>query len=210
MFYVIARFICFVFFKICFRLKIFGRENFPKKGPLIVASNHVSFFDPIIAGVGAPRSLYFLARDSLFKVKLFSKILYSVNAFPIKREKRDINAFRMSLDKLSQGKAIFIFPEGTRSKDGSLQRPKYGIGFLEAKSGASIVPCYIKGSDRALPRDAIFPRFRQIAVYYGKPVKFDKNISGDKKEQYMYIAEQVMKAIGELKEKADKIEFRNQ
>jgi len=104
---------------------------------------------------------------------------------------------RAAADKLHSGKAVLIFPEGTRSKDGRLGVPRAGIGFLAANSGAIILPCYIKGSREALPKGAVFPRFKKISVRIGKPLRFDKNGSG--KEYYMRIAEDTMSAIAQLK-----------
>ncbi len=197
MIYFIGKWTLFLLFKICFRLKIVGAENCPRNGALIVAPNHASFFDPIIAGIAVPRDLNFMARDSLFKNKIFGKVLSLVNSFPLKREGADLAAMKMAIDKLLSGKAVLIFPEGTRSKDGNLGKPRPGIGLLEANSGANILPCYIKGSIDALPRDAAFPRFRKISVYIGRPLKFDINVSG--RDSYMRIAAEVMKAISELK-----------
>ncbi|MEK6732622.1 MAG: lysophospholipid acyltransferase family protein [Candidatus Omnitrophota bacterium] len=197
MIYFISRNILKLLFTIFFRLRITGSENCPKSGPLIIASNHASFFDPLIAGFAVPRPLNFMARDSLFRNKIFGKILMAVNAFPLRREGADLGAMRLAIDKLCQGNAVLIFPEGTRSKDGSLGEPRAGIGFLAAASGAQILPCYIKGSMAVLPRGAIFPRFKKISVRMGKPLKFDKMDSC--KEYYAKIASQTMAAIGELK-----------
>ena len=122
----------------------------------------------------------------------------SVNAFPLRREGADMGAMRAAIDKLRQGEAVLIFPEGTRSKDGNLGTPRAGIGLLAAMSGANILPCYIKGSIDALPRGAIFPRFKKISVYIGRPLQFNVNVSG--KDSYMQIAAQVMQAIRELKD----------
>jgi len=204
MFYAVARFTVMLLFKICFRMKAFGRENFPKDGPVIVAPNHASFLDPVAVGISAPRVLNYMARDTLFRFRPFGKLLSMVNVFPLKREKGDVNAFRKALEQLKENKAILVFPEGTRSRDGNLQRPKDGIGFLSAMSGASIVPCYVKGSFKALPRGASFPRFEDVTVYFGKPVKFSAdNSPADKKERYRIIASDVMKRIEELKKNAD-------
>ncbi|PIP67796.1 MAG: 1-acyl-sn-glycerol-3-phosphate acyltransferase [Candidatus Omnitrophica bacterium CG22_combo_CG10-13_8_21_14_all_43_16] len=200
MIYFISRNILKLFFKIFFRLKIVGSANCPKTGPLIIAPNHTSFLDPLIAGFAVPRPLNFMARRSLFKNKFFGNIIKSVNAFPLKREGADVGAMRLAIDKLCQGKAVLIFPEGTRSKDGNLGEPRAGIGFLAASSGANILPCYIKGPREALPKGAIFPRFKKITVYVGKPLKMDKNKS--EKEYYMQIAEDTMAAIKDLKNKA--------
>ena len=172
------------------------------RGPVIIASNHASFLDPMMVGVGAPRKLNYLARDTLFRFRPFAKILYLVNTYPIRRQASDISAFKLALDKLSQGKAVFVFPEGTRSKDGSLQEPKSGIGFLQKSSRASILPCYVKGSMEAWPRHSRFPRPRPVSVYFGRPLSFDEKFSGEKKERYMHVAREVMKAIGELKKRA--------
>lgn len=205
MFYTFARFILFLLFKICFRVKVFGRENFPLKGPVIVTPNHVSFFDPVLVGISAPRKLNFLAKESLYRFKPFARILYLVNTFPLKQEGSDIGAFRLSLNKLSQGKPVLIFPEGTRSQDGNLQEPKYGIGFLAVKSGATILPCYVKGSMDALPRHSRFPKFKSISVHFGRPLKLDRDFSGDKRARYVHIAGQVMLAISELRKNADAV-----
>ncbi len=200
MIYFIARNILKLLFKIFFRLKITGAENCPKNGPLIVASNHASFFDPLIAGFAVPRELNFMARDSLFRNRIFGKMIAMVNAFPLRREGADLVAMRLAIDKLCQGKAVLIFPEGTRSRDGNLGTPRAGIGLLAASSGANILPCYIKGSIKVLPKGAIFPRLKKISVCIGKPVKFDKNGSG--REYYGQIAENTMAAISELKSRS--------
>ncbi len=202
MFYTFVRFIGFLLFKIFFRLGIFGRENFPKEGPVIVAPNHASFLDPIIVGIGAPRKLNYLARDTLFKSRPFAKFLYLINVSPIRRETGDVNAFKLALNRLSQKKAVIIFPEGTRSRDGNLQDPKSGIGFLQVSSGATILPCYVKGSMEAWPRHSRFPRPRPVSVYFGKPLRFDGGFTGER-ERYTFIARQVMAAINELKENVD-------
>jgi len=201
MIYFISRSILKALFKIFFRLKIIGSENCPENGPLIVAPNHASFLDPLIAGFAVPRELNFMARNSLFRNKIFGRILTAVNAFPLKRKGADVGAMRLAIDKLCHGKAVLIFPEGTRSKDDRLGIPGAGIGLLAASSGANILPCYIKGSREALPRGAVFPRFKKITVYVGKPLRVDKNSYG--KEYYMQIAEDTMREINALKDNED-------
>jgi len=201
MIYFISRSILKALFKIFFRLKIIGSENCPENGPLIVAPNHASFLDPLIAGFAVPRELNFMARNSLFRNKIFGRILTAVNAFPLKRKGADVGAMRLAIDKLCHGKAVLIFPEGTRSKDDRLGIPGAGIGLLAASSGASILPCYIKGSREALPRGAVFPRFKKITVYVGKPLRIDKNSYG--KKYYMQIAEDTMREINALKDNED-------
>jgi 1-acyl-sn-glycerol-3-phosphate acyltransferase len=203
MFYTISRFILYLFFKIFFRIKVFGRENFPKKGPLIVAPNHVSFLDPIAVGIGAPRKLIYLARDTLFRFKPFAYILRRVNTFPLKREAGDLAAFKLALGKLSEGRAVLVFPEGTRSKDGNFQEAKLGIGFLQKATDAGILPCYVKGSVDAMPRHSLVPKFKPVSVYFGRPLDLDGIPPGDKKQRYSYVANMTMEAIAELKKNAN-------
>lgn len=202
MLYTFARFILFLLFKIFFQLKVFGIENFPNKGPIIVTPNHVSYLDPLIVGVGAPRKLIFLARDNLFHFRFFARLLNKLNAFPLKREGGDISAFKLAVGKLLAGQAVLVFPEGTRSNDGKLQDPKLGIGFLEKVTGADVLPCYVKGSVDALPRHSLFPKFKPVSLYFGEPLRFSKEFSGDRKQRYAEIAGRVMMAIAELEKNA--------
>jgi len=200
MMYFIGRAILRSLFKIFFRLKIEGSGNCPQGGPLILAPNHASFLDPIIAGLAVKRELNFMARDTLFRNRVFRWILRSVNAFPLRREGADLSAMKLAVDKLRQGNAVLIFPEGTRTSDGNLGEPRTGIGFLAAASGAQVLPCYIKGSMEALPRGAVLPRFKSISVYVGRPLKFTGDVSG--RDAYDRIASETMKAISDLKDKA--------
>ena len=202
--YTFWRFIFFLLFKIFLRLKVSGRGNFPEDGPVIVAPNHVSFLDPIVVGVAAPRKLNYLARSTLFRSRIFAKMLSWANVSPIKRKTGDINAFKLALNRLWQQKPVLVFPEGTRSQDGELQKPKSGIGFLQVTSGASILPCYVRGSREVWPRHSKFPRCGHISVHFGKPLRFEKDFSGSKKERYMYIAQEVMRSIKELQKDASK------
>jgi len=206
MIYFISRNILKLLFKIFFRLRIVGSVNCPKTGPLIIAPNHTSFLDPLIAGFAVPRPVNFMARRSLFRNRIFGNIIKSVNAFPLRREGADVGAMRTAIDKLCHGKAVLIFPEGTRSKDENLGVARAGIGFLAASSGANILPCYIKGSREVLPKGSIFPRFKKITVYVGRPLKIYKNKS--EKEYYMQVAEDTMAAIRDLKNKAQQLEKR--
>ncbi|MDP6685343.1 MAG: lysophospholipid acyltransferase family protein [Candidatus Omnitrophota bacterium] len=202
MVYIFTRLLAKLVFKVLFNLKIFGRRNFPKEGPIIVASNHASFIDPVAIGIGASRKMYFMARGSLFRSRFFGKYLRLINTFPVKLKGGDINAFKMTLGKLKDKRAVLIFPEGTRSVDGNLQKPHSGIGFLQVASGASILPCYVKGSEEALPKGVKLPRFKRVSVHFGKQMRFDDRVSGHKKEKYTAIAREVMKEIGKLKENA--------
>lgn len=193
-----------VFFKAYLSLKVIGRENIPKRGAFIFASNHSSYLDPILLGVSAHRSLNYMAQEDLFKRPFLGWALRKVRSFPVKRDESDFRAIKDALRKLAEGNPLVIFPEGTRSKDGSLKSAKPGIGFIGARSGVPVVPAYIKGAFEALPRGAASLRRRPVSVYIGMPVNFDKtyfNTNTRNRDAYQEMSEAVMRSITRLKEK---------
>jgi len=122
-----------------------------------------------------------------------------VGAIPVNRGRFDLSAIKGSLEKLHEGGVVSVFPEGTRSKDGSIKDPKGGVGFLAAKAQVPVVPLCIKGSDKALPPHAIFIRLKHIEVNIGEPVlprMFLKNGSYD----YQALSNKVMERIRSFSE----------
>src|SRR5690349_24126744 len=151
MFYWFAYFLLWLSSKVFFPLSVRGAEHVPASGRVIIASNHVSYLDPIILGLAYRKRISYLAKDALFKNKLFGWILRNVEAFPIKRESGDIGALREALKRLSRRSSLVVFPEGTRKGTVGQKEAHQGIGFLAAKSGVPVVPAYIVGSDKVLP-----------------------------------------------------------
>jgi 1-acyl-sn-glycerol-3-phosphate acyltransferase len=163
--YAVARFVCWVIFKALFRLKVVGSENLPRSGALIVASNHVSYFDPPLVGVGAPRPLNYMAKEELFHIPVLAPLIKLLNAFPVDRGKGDVSAIRRALAILGRGEALLIFPEGGRNRTGEAPG-QLGTALLVARSGAPVIPAFVDGS--AHPR-----LFSRITVSYGKPMHFE-------------------------------------
>ncbi len=190
--YLLAKFIGFFVYNLFFSIEIKGKENFPKRGSFIVASNHLSYLDPPTIGYVCPRKLYFFAKSSLFKIKVFSNLIKLLGAIPLERESEISLSLRKGLEILKKGEGIVIFPEGTRSKDGLIKEGKPGIGFLTIKSNAPIIPVKLEGTNKALPFDGKFIRIKKIKVIIGKPIYFEK-------ESYKKISEEVMKIIKNLK-----------
>jgi 1-acyl-sn-glycerol-3-phosphate acyltransferase len=202
MLYLFIRFVTLFLCRILFRLEVFGQNNIPLEGGFILASNHASYLDPPLLGVACPRILYFLANKELFKNIFFARFISSLNAFPIDTQTGDLKTLRWAIRELKAGKPLAIFPEGRRTFDGELEKPKLGVGFLAIKAGVCIVPTFIKGSKEALPREGKFIRLKKIAVYFGPPIKieeFSKQLSNT--ELYQAIAEKVMAQISRLKAK---------
>jgi len=158
-----------------YRLSSSGYENIPKKGPIIVVANHVSYLDPPALAVGCRRELSFMAKEELFKYPVLGTVIKMLSAFPVDRKKIDIRAFRMSLRFLKQGKAVALFPEGTRQRLGhkNLGELHTGAAYLALKAGVPLIPVGISGTDRVMPDGKHLPRLSKIFVNIGKPINLD-------------------------------------
>jgi 1-acyl-sn-glycerol-3-phosphate acyltransferase len=168
--YEFAKFIFWVSLKLFFRFDVKGKENIPSVGGFILAGNHVSYLDPIVFGVACPLKLNYMARDTLFRNPFAAWALRHANVFPLKRNSADVGALKEALRRLKSGGGILLFPEGTRSVDGEVQEALQGVGFLARKSGVTVVPAFVKGTQNALPKGAKSLRPAPIEVIFGKPV----------------------------------------
>jgi 1-acyl-sn-glycerol-3-phosphate acyltransferase len=155
-----------------FSLERTGRKNIPKKGPVILASNHRSFLDPFLIGCCMWRPVYFVAKRELFSKGWQAWILNGLGAFPIKRGESDEQSMATARAVLERGGAVVIFPEGTRIRKGQLARPKRGVGRLALETGAPVVPIAIMGSERARRGLRIRPVWARVRC--GRPLTFPK------------------------------------
>lgn len=162
--------------KVFFGLEVKGRENIPKRGGFILASNHASYLDPIVLGVACSRKLNFMAKQELFVNPFFSWILLRVGAFPVKRESADLSAIKEAMRRLKKGMPLVLFPQGSRKFDGTSREPYPGIGFLAAKLEVPVVPVFIKGTEKALPKEAKFIRLTKISLHFGKQISLERRM----------------------------------
>ncbi len=193
------------FCRLYFRLEARGLENVPRRGPVIIASNHVSYLDPPVIGCLIPRVVNFLARDTLFRNPIFGAVLLKYQAVPVDRES-GAAGLRAILDRLHTGGLIIVFPEGTRSLDGSLLSAKPGVGMTVLKSAAPVVPVRVLGSFESLGRHQWFPRPRKIIVCFGAAESFaaarEEAVTCTKprlKQMYQQVADELMARIAALK-----------
>ena len=167
-YYRAARFVVYALMRILFgaevrrRLKVDFNENY------IFACNHVAYADPPFVAATLPREVFFVAKASLFRRRLFAWFLGTLNAMPIRRGMFDRECMRKSLELLSQQKSLLIFPEGGRISGGELGAPKSGVGFLALHSGVAVVPMYVSGTNR-LWRCLL--RRERLTVSYGRPIR---------------------------------------
>jgi len=159
---------------LAYGIRFSGRENIPATGGVLVVSNHQSHLDPPMVGIGSPRRLNFLARESLFHFAPFRKLLQSLEVIPLDMEGKGISGMKESLRRLKRGEPLMIFPEGSRTHDGRIAPFMPGFTALAVRSGAAILPAAIDGAFQAWPRHHLFPRLGKISVHFGAPLTPDE------------------------------------
>ena len=164
-----------------FRGRVFGCQNVPHTGGVLLVCNHQSFLDPVLATLVLPRECHYMARDSLFRNPFFRRLIESLNAFPIKRGTADLGAIRETLRRLKAGQLVVTFPEATRTTDGSVAPMHSGVILLARKARVPIVPGLILGAFESWPRQARLPRPRPVIIAYGTPLspRMLKSFDGD-------------------------------
>ena len=190
------------FFKSLFfifhRHKVKGLENIPE-GAAIIAPNHVSHYDPPVVAISSPFEVYFLARESLFKVPLLGPLMRYLNAYPVKGTSKDMASFKLLTKLLKEGKKVCIFAEGARSWDGNLLPMQLGVGMIAMRSNCPIVPTYIQGTFEVYPRFRSFPKFwGKTTCRFGKPIDPKDYAHLDKKEAQIAITKELAQAIERL------------
>ena len=150
-----------MFSRIVHPFKVTGSENMPLEGKAILCANHQSLQDPMALATLIKRKMHFMAKKELFKVKLFSKVLSALGAFPVARGQNDLSAIRTSFKLLSEEKALGIFPEGTRFSDGEMHEAKSGVAMIALRTGAKVIPAYIVGN---------YKPFKKMTLNIGKSV----------------------------------------
>ncbi len=186
-------------FRTLFGMRVNGMEHLVTEGPVLVASNHQSYLDPPLIGAVYQTEMVYLARKSLFKG--IAKWLYAQwNAIPVDQDHPDMTSLKIIIRKLKEGERVLVFPEGSRTMDGSIGEGAPGIGLIAVKSGAVIQPMRIRGAHEALPRGCARVRFSRITVDVGPPIRLspEELKSSSNKEGYDRISKRIMAAIEAL------------
>ncbi len=164
-------------------LKFEGLERIPTDGPLIIAPNHVSNWDPIMVAIAVNRPIHFMGKSELFNYKILGKLLTRVYVFPVKRGSGDRHAIRHALMVLEEGKVLGIFPQGTRNKTGQDLQAQNGTAMIALRSTATIVPVACIGTNRKFPLGWFSP----LVVRIGEPISLEAY--KDKKVNSVYLEE---------------------
>ena len=194
-------------FKWLNRVDVFGEENIPKRGEegVMLLYNHISAIDPFL--VGATSMPFFSpvwwrapAKEELFGIPVVREIIASWGAFPVRRGKRDLEAIRKMVEMLSHS-VVVIAPEGTRSRNGQLQRGRAGVGkIIHEARPRKVIPVRVHGVDAILPKGKILPRIgRKVTITYGAPIDLSAYyLLPDSVETSQQIVDRVIQEIAAL------------
>ncbi|MTI79335.1 MAG: 1-acyl-sn-glycerol-3-phosphate acyltransferase [Firmicutes bacterium] len=161
MLYYVARFIMRMVLAVLRRWEVIGLQNAPQKDGFIIVSNHTSYWDPVAVGCAFNKPVHYMAKAELFKIPIFTSLIKGLKSFPVNRKKMDRSAIRYAIELLNDGQALGIFPEGTRSATGELQKAELGTAMLAFKSGVPVVPVGIHGAKGMLGK---------LKLVVGKPI----------------------------------------
>lgn len=194
--YTFGRFFLPWLFRVMMPIRIHNADYLPKEGGVILCCNHASMTDPVRLAYTQRRQIYFMAKEELFRNKFVSKIIRSLGAFPVSRGRGDKGAINAAQQHLNSGQVLGLFIEGTRSKDGSLLRPKSGAVMLAKSCDKPIVPCCITAKGGGLPK-----LFHTCVVAYGKPIQPEElGIEKGTPTELRNASQFVMSQIAELRE----------
>lgn len=166
MFYRFAWILCRIYLKVFRRWKVYGLENIPEDGGILVAANHTSYLDPVAVGCALHRKVSYMGKVELFRIPVLKQIITALGTFPVNREGVDREAIRTALSYLKRGKAVGIFPEGTRSRDGGMLKPQLGTAMLALKADVPIIPVAITGTRGFIG---------QVRISFGRPLVFPEH-----------------------------------
>ncbi|KGG01250.1 MULTISPECIES: lysophospholipid acyltransferase family protein [Prochlorococcus] len=184
-------------YKFVFRGHLIGRENIPQKNSFIMVSNHGSLLDPPLLGHALGRNISFMAKAELFKIPLLGFIIRACGAYPVKRGIVDKNTIKTACKKLSNDNCIGIFIDGTRQKNGRVNKPKQGAALLAFKNQKLLLPVAIVNSHRLIRFKFFIPLFSKIVIKVGKPVQPPQSASKDDlRSVTIYLQEKINNLIG--------------
>lgn len=177
-----------------FQFRVFGAERTPQDVPVIICCNHQSSIDPTLVAASIPRRLSFLARKELFASFATRKFVEFFDAIPLDRTGFSREGLTAAIDRLKQGRAVLIFPEGSRSPDGTLQPFRSGFLLLARRSRASLLPVAIAGTYEMWPRQRRFPWPTTTHLFVGEPIPYEV-YSGWKEEKALAELQRQMQAL---------------
>ena len=200
-YYSVTRFLVSSFFGWLTGWEVSGREQVPPAGGLVIASNHISFWDPPLIGSALPRECHFLAKEELFATPVLGPLIRGLHAIPIRRGLADLSGMSRAIEVLKSGEALLMFPEGSRMRDGELHPARPGVGMMAVSANVPIVPCFISGSDRP---GKWWNRSSRVRISFGAARTW-RDLAGPEvdltpgRALYQRVGDAVMREIAELR-----------
>lgn len=151
-----------------FQGRVYGMENVPKHGPVVIVANHASDFDPPLLSCSVRRPVSYMSKEELFKIPIFGRAIALYGAYPVKRGAADRSALRAAMHQIDQGWAVGIFLSGTRTPDGRIPEAKLGAAMIAAKKQVPLLPVSLWGTHRIMPKGSRLPRFVPVTVRIGQ------------------------------------------
>ena len=168
----VSLFFVYPIYRLIFRGTLIGANNIPKNESFIIVSNHGSLMDPPFLGHALGLKVSFMAKQELFRIPLLSQIIQACGAYPVKRGVVDKNSLNIAIEKLSTNNIIGIFIDGTRQRDGRVNKPKNGAALISAKTKKKLLPVAIINSHRLIRFKFLIPVFNRVIIKIGKPIEF--------------------------------------
>jgi len=178
--------------------RVYGRENAPLKGPLIVAANHLNLADPPLLSASIPRRIVFMVKHEFYHSVRGARFIRAFGAFPVHRGKLDREALQQAVRVLEQGLALGMFPEGTRSPNAQLQQAHLGTALIALRSGAPILPVGINGTEEVKGVKEVVFGHPHITVTIGQPFFLPPNEAKVNSAQLKELTDLIMSRIAEL------------
>ncbi|SEM82974.1 lysophospholipid acyltransferase family protein [Lihuaxuella thermophila] len=197
MIYSLAKGIVRAFLYLYHRIQANGMKKIPAAGPVIVVGNHVSYLDPVYIGAMLPRRIHFMAKQEIFRNAVMRCLLNIAGAFPVNRDKPQIQTMRTALHYLQNGEVVGIFPEGGRRQGNTFDELKQGAAYLAVKSNCPVVPVCIEGTEQALPRGSVWIRPVSVRMEVGQILY--PPATGSVKEKQLWLTEQIQREFIRLK-----------
>jgi len=200
-YYSATRLVARCLFRVVAGWEVRGRHHVPPQGGLVVASNHISFWDPPLIGAALPREVHYLAKTELFSTPVLGRLIRSLNAIPIRRGAADVSGLSRAIGVVRDGGAMLLFPEGSRMRDGALHPARPGVGMISVQTDARIVTCYISGSSRP---GRWFTRGARVRIRFGR-ARHWRDFAGPQADDepgrglYQAVGDAVMREIAILK-----------
>lgn len=196
-FFFVLKAIGVVLLKVFFHIQVQNAGHVPRKGPLIVAANHFSYMDPVVLQSMFPRRIAFMMTELYYEGR--GKWLFQLlHCICVKEKGSNRTALKQGMEVLNKNDVLGIFPEGGVSQEGRLQEGNPGIGFLAVKSGAPVIPAFIAGTYKALPKGTKIPKISRIKIIFGKPMTFNNVSEHGKKKGIEEITKVIMERIEKL------------